>query len=89
MDAVKIRPYEKILVSVMENGNRFETYAIPGKRGSRVVGLNGPTTHLAKAGNHLVVFAFAVVPEPDAAAHKPLILVLDEKNRPVGGLKPV
>jgi len=89
MDTVKIRPYEKILVAVVENGNRFETYAIPGKRGSGVIGLNGPTTHLAKAGNHVVVFAFAVTSEHDAVSHKPLILVLDEKNRPVGGLKPV
>jgi aspartate 1-decarboxylase len=89
LDAVKIRPYEKIMVSVLENGNRFETYAIPAKRGSGTIGLNGPTSHMASVGNHLVVFAFALVPEREVPAHKPMILILDEKNRPVGGLKQV
>lgn len=89
LDAVKIRPYEKIMVSVLENGNRFETYAIPAERGSRTFGLNGPTAHLASVGDHIVVFAFASVPESEVPAHKPLILILDEDNRPVGGLKKV
>lgn len=89
MDRVHLLPYEKILVSNMENGNRFETYAIPGPRGSGVIGLNGATTHLGKVGDRVIIFAFASVPAESAAAHRPLILVLDEKNQPVGGLKQI
>jgi aspartate 1-decarboxylase len=88
MDAVKILPYEKILVANMENGSRFETYAIPGARGSGTLCLNGATAHRGKTGDRLIVFAFGVFPDVEARAHRPLILRLDERNRPEGGLRP-
>jgi len=87
MDAVEIRPFEKILVAVLENGNRFETYAIPGPRGSGVMGLNGATVHLGSVGDHLIVFTFAALTPAEAAVHKPRVLILDDSNKPVGGLK--
>ena len=87
MDAVRIAPYEKILVADVENGNRFETYAIPAPRGSGAIGLNGATTHLGSIGDRLIVFTFCQVPTEDIPRHRPLILVLDGKNRPVSGLK--
>jgi aspartate 1-decarboxylase len=89
MDAVKIAPYEKILVANVENGNRFETYAIPGDRGSGVIGLNGATVFQGSVGDRVIVFTFCQVPTEDIPRHKPMILILDEKNRPVGGLKEV
>jgi aspartate 1-decarboxylase len=87
MELVKIAPYEKILVANAENGNRFETYAIPGQRGSRVIGLNGATTHMGSVGDRVIVFAFCLIPTNEVPAHRPLVLILDEQNRPVGGLK--
>ena len=45
MEAVGILPFEKILCADVENGNRFETYAIEGKRGSHVCCLNGAAAH--------------------------------------------
>lgn len=89
MDTVKIAPYEKILVANVENGNRFETYAIPGKRGSGIIGLNGATVHMGEIGDRIIIFAFAVVPAEDVAVHRPLILILNEHNQPVGGLKEI
>ena len=59
MEAVGIVPYEKILVADVENGNRFETYAIAGKRGSHVCCLNGAAAHKGKIGDRLIVMAFA------------------------------
>jgi len=82
MDAVKLLPYEKILVSNMENTNRFETYAIPAPAGSRVICLNGPAAQLGKTGDRLVIFSFSMVPTDDARVHRPLIIVLDKDNRP-------
>lgn len=82
MDAVKLAPYEKILVSNMENTNRFETYAIPAPPGSGEIGLNGPAVRLGAVGDRLVIFAFAHVPTEEARRHRPLILVLDKNNRP-------
>lgn len=87
MDAVEILPFEKILVAVLENGNRFETYAIPGPRGSGVIGLNGATVHLGSVGDHLIIFTFAGLTPEEAAVHKPRVMILDESNRSVGGLK--
>ena len=89
MDAVKLVPYEKILVANVENGNRFETYAIPGPRGSRVIGLNGATVHMGGVGDRLIIFAFCLVPTENAGRHRPLVLVVDENNDPVGGLQDV
>ena len=89
MDQVKIAAYEKILVADVDNGNRFETYAIPGDPGSGGIGLNGATTHQSAIGNRLIVFAFCLVPEEHILSHRPMILVLDEQNRPVGPLKEI
>jgi len=83
MDSVRLRPYEKILVANMANGERFETYAIPGERGSGIICLNGATAHKGAVGDRLIVLAFAQLSEEEVAAHKPLITVLDSKNRPL------
>ena len=55
MEAVGILPYEKILCANVENGNRFETYAIEGKRGSHVCCLNGAAAHKGKVGDNVVL----------------------------------
>ena len=87
MERVRMHPYEKILVANCTNGSRFETYAIPGERGSRVIGLNGATCHLGDVGDKIIIFTFCQVPEEEAASHRPLVQVLDEKNEPKGPLK--
>ena len=83
MDAVKLLPYEKILVSNMENTNRFETYAIPARPGSGTICLNGPAARLGTIGDRIVIFSFCHVPTDEARNHRPCILVLDEHNKPV------
>jgi aspartate 1-decarboxylase len=80
MDDVRMHPYEKILVANMANGERFETYAIPAERGSKVICLNGATAHRGAVGDRLIIFSFAQIEESDVAAHKPRVLVLDENN---------
>ena len=81
MDAVGIRPFEKLLVADLENGNRFETYAIEGKRGSGVCCLNGAVAHLGKVGDRLIVMVFCQLTEDEAAVHQPRIVRLDDNNR--------
>lgn len=73
MEAVGIVPYEKILVADVENGNRFETYAIEGARGSHVCCLNGAAAHQGKVGDRLIVMAFAQMTAEEAAAHAPKV----------------
>lgn len=87
MDAVKLRPYEKILVANLANGNRFETYAISGEPGSGVISLNGATCFLGAPGDRIIIFSFCACTEAEAASHHPLILVLGKDNKPTGPLK--
>jgi len=83
MDGVRLRPYEKILVANMANGERFETYAIPAPRGSRTICLNGATAHKGAVGDRLIIFAFAQLSEDEVASHKPRVTILDAENRPI------
>ena len=73
MEAVGILPYEKILCADVENGNRFETYAIAGERGSGVCCLNGAAARLGKVGDRLIVMAFARMSADEAAAWQPKV----------------
>jgi len=83
MAAVEMRPYEKILVANLANGERFETYAIPGEPGSGTICLNGATAHKGEVGHRLIVFTFCLVQEDEVAQHHPLILHLGEGNKPI------
>ncbi len=81
MDAVGLVCFEKILIAVMENGNRLETYAIPGPRGSGVACLNGAAAHLGSIGDRLIVMVFCQMTPEEAKTHQPKIIRLDAKNR--------
>ena len=71
MEAVGILPYEKILCADVENGNRFETYAIEGARGSHVCCLNGAAAHKGRIGDRLIVMAFARMSPDEAKGFAP------------------
>lgn len=76
MEAVGLFPHEKILCADVENGNRFETYVIPGERGSGVCCLNGAAAHKGKPGDRLIVMAFGQFTPEEAAVHEPKVLFL-------------
>ena len=73
MEPVGIVPYEKILCADVENGNRFETYAIAGQRGSHVCCLNGAAAHKGRVGDRLIVMAFAQMSEEEAKGWTPRV----------------
>jgi aspartate 1-decarboxylase len=83
MDEVGLHEYEKVLVANINTGDRFETYVIKGVRGSGDIQLNGATARLGQIGDRLIVFAFASIPDSEAAAHPPKIILLDENNKVV------
>jgi aspartate 1-decarboxylase len=80
MEKAGLLPYEKVLCSNLANGERFETYLIPGPRGSGQIVLNGATAHLGRVGDRLTIMSYTFVEE--ALAHKwsPRVLVLGDKN---------
>ena len=77
MEAVGILPYEKILCANVENGNRFETYALAGRRGSRVCCLNGAAAHKGKIGDRLIVMSFGMFSSDEAAVLQPRVRHFD------------
>ena len=89
MDAAGILNWEKLLVANLENGERFETYAIAGERGSRVCCLNGATAHKGKVGDRVIVFTFCLLSPEEAATHRPRIVVFDGKDNAIVSSSPV
>jgi aspartate 1-decarboxylase len=81
MKAAGFHPYERILCSNMANGNRFETYVIPGKRGAGDIILNGAAAHLGKRGDRLTIMSFAAVSKKKAEKWKPRLIVLGKGNK--------
>ncbi|HTX67096.1 MAG TPA: aspartate 1-decarboxylase [Opitutaceae bacterium] len=83
MARVGLRAHERILVSNLNNAERFETYAIPAPAGSKTISLNGAAAHLGKRGDLVTIMAFAAVDEREAAAWQPRVLVLGDANRKI------
>ena len=82
LEAAGILPYEQVMVSNLNNGERFETYVIPsGKRGSGVICLNGPTARKGVVGDKVVIFCYEYYNEQELKTYKPTIIKVDEKNR--------
>lgn len=80
MDAVGLLQYEKILVGNIANGKRFETYAIPAPRGSKMISLRGAAAHLGAVGDLLVIMSFAQVDEKEVSSFKPKTITLSNGN---------
>jgi len=82
MDAAGIVPNEIVLVANLNNGERFETYVQEGEAGSGVIGLLGAAARLAEIGDRVIIMAFALLEEKDAAGHRPKVVLVDDNNRP-------
>lgn len=80
MDLVGLLPYERILCGNMNNGNRWETYTIPGPRGSGAIELNGAVAFLGKKGDRITIMSFTELEEHQARAWQPRVIVLNERN---------
>ena len=80
MEKVGFMPYEKILCGNMANGERFETYVIPGEAGSGDIVLNGATAFLGQPGDRLTIMSFTEIDITHAKFWKPRVIVLGEKN---------
>jgi aspartate 1-decarboxylase len=81
MEKAGLIPFEHVMVSNMNNGERFETYVIPGKRGSGEICLNGPTARKGLIGDKVIIFCYAYLEEKELKRFKPAIVILDEKNK--------
>ncbi|MGV2938468.1 aspartate 1-decarboxylase [Mesobacillus sp. LC4] len=81
LDAVGMVANEKVQIVNNNNGARFETYIIPGERGSGVVCLNGAAARLVHEGDVVIIISYALVPEEKVPSHQPKVALMDENNR--------
>jgi len=75
-----ILPYELVMVSNLNNGERFETYAIPGEHGSGKVCLNGPTARKGLVGDRIIIFSYGYFEEHEVRGFSPRIVRLSANN---------
>ena len=76
-----ILEYEKVEIADIDNGNRFETYAIAGEEGSGIICLNGAAAKCVNVGDKVIIMAYADMTPEEAKAHKPVVLFVDDENR--------
>lgn len=81
MDAARLASGEKVHVLNYDNGERFITYTIREKPGSRAIFLYGPAAHKGKKGDRICILAYASVPLNQAETFVPTVLHLKGKNR--------
>lgn len=77
MDACDLWPGELVHIWNIDNGKRFETYAIAGERGSGTICINGAAALHVSVGHKVIIAAFALTEEPVI----PKVILVDEKNR--------
>lgn len=81
LNAAGIIPYEQVMVSNLNNGERFETYVIPGERGSGIVCLNGPTARKGAVGDEIIIFCYGYYNENEIKNLSTKIVRVDKRNR--------
>lgn len=81
LQASGIRPYERVQVVDVDNGERLETYAIAGKPGSGAIELNGAAARLVSVGDKVIIMAYAQAAEPLTEEWSPTVLLMGEGNR--------
>lgn len=80
MDAAQILHGEKVQIVNNNNGERFETYTIPGKRGSGDIILNGAAARRAMKGDVIIIITYAIMDVEEARNYKPIIVFPDEET---------
>lgn len=68
---------EKVLIADVDNGNRLETYVLPGDRGSGIIALNGAAAHLCSLGDKIIIMGFELTDEPISAK----VVLVDDDNK--------
>jgi aspartate 1-decarboxylase len=85
MAAADILENEQVAVLDIDNGARFETYAILGRPGQ--VCLNGAAARLVHTGDRVIILTYADYEDAELACHQPTVLHVDEQNRPLAAAR--
>ena len=81
LDAADIVPYEMVQVFNVNNGERFETYAIPAAKNSGTICLNGAAARLGVKGDKIIIISTAVLEESAVSSFSPKVIFVNDKNK--------
>ena len=81
LDAVDMQPYERVMVYNINNGERFDTYAIEGEPGSGVIGLTGAAARKGLIGDLIIIVTYASFSEEELSDYTPKIVLLNKSNK--------
>jgi aspartate 1-decarboxylase len=81
MELADIYEHEQVHVLDIDNGARFETYAITGKPGDIV--LNGAAARLVQPGDKVIIITYAQYEEEELASYAPKVVLVDDDNTPL------
>lgn len=80
MEAANLIENEKVQVLDINNGERFETYVIKGRKGSGVICLNGPAARKVCVGDIVVIISYCSMDFEEAKSFKPTV-IFPKNNR--------
>ena len=81
LNACNIKPFEKIDLYNITNGERLSTYAIPGKAESGIICVNGAACHKIDIKDQIIICSYIELQAEEIFNHKPTIIYVDEKNK--------
>lgn len=85
LDAAKMIIGERVQIVNLNNGQRFETYTIPGKRGSGEITLNGPAARLVQVDDIIIIIGYGLATLEEAKNFKPTIIFPNEETNRLDG----
>jgi len=80
LEAAKLRVGQKVEIVNINNGERFSTYVIKGKRGLRDMCLNGAAARKVEIGDKIIVIAYASYHTDELEDYKPIVVHVDDNN---------
>ncbi len=81
LEASGIQEYEKVQIVDVNNGERFETYTIAGKRGSGMICLNGAAARCVQKGDKIIIMCYAHMTLEESKDNPPKVVFVDENNQ--------
>jgi len=80
MEEANLLVGQKVDIVNINNGERFSTYVIKGKRGNRDICLNGAAARKVHPGDKIIIIAYASMDIEEAKTFKPTVLIVDDNN---------
>lgn len=80
LELANIMEWEKVEILNINNGERFQTYAIKGARGSKCFCLNGAAARKAQPGDKIIIVTYADLIPEEIKNHKPTIVQVGDNN---------